>query len=368
MTAGTDQPRRRRRRCSRRSRSCSKAAGPRAREAARARRRRGDRRRRRVLSRAEPRARRRVTVKRAGPRGASSAVRAAGGHAMTTTDLEPVTGEIERRSPRTCRSTPPRRNGDGRLSRALRRRADAEDWIGHPGESDSFVKKSGWITLATFYGVSVELVGDTIARARRRRQAATRRVQGARHLARRPRRRGRRRVRRERAAVRQRPRPAEDRARPARDRRHAGHEPGDRETDRFRRRVGRGDRRRRPRRRRREALPDVGGRHSRRRDRPRSATNLATILRAVGVPSPSVRRSRSGARSTSTATASRTRARASPACSSGGPRRRAPPTTHLLARGRATRTRLDDPGASDDVATEADEADDAQRPTEGTAP
>jgi hypothetical protein len=37
-----------------------------------------------------------------------------------------------------------------------------DDWIGHPGQPESFVKKSGWAKLATFYGVSTELVGDTI--------------------------------------------------------------------------------------------------------------------------------------------------------------------------------------------------------------
>jgi hypothetical protein len=36
-----------------------------------------------------------------------------------------------------------------------------DDWIGRPGEAESFVKRSGWDKLATFYGVSTELVGDT---------------------------------------------------------------------------------------------------------------------------------------------------------------------------------------------------------------
>jgi hypothetical protein len=42
-----------------------------------------------------------------------------------------------------------------------RRVLTPDDWQGQPGKPGSFVKRRGWAKLATFYGVSTELVGPT---------------------------------------------------------------------------------------------------------------------------------------------------------------------------------------------------------------
>ena len=41
---------------------------------------------------------------------------------------------------------------------------DASDWIGAPGEDQSFVKRSGWRKIANAYGVSTEIIGQNIDR------------------------------------------------------------------------------------------------------------------------------------------------------------------------------------------------------------
>jgi hypothetical protein len=83
---------------------------------------------------------------------------------MTTTELEPVAGEIEQTTPLL-----PSGLVDVERARAAMTNyqelcaavLEPEDWIGRPGEPESFVRKSGWMKLAKFYSVSVELVGET---------------------------------------------------------------------------------------------------------------------------------------------------------------------------------------------------------------
>jgi hypothetical protein len=41
---------------------------------------------------------------------------------------------------------------------------DAGDWIGQPGEPQSFVKRSGWSKIANAYGLSTELLRESIER------------------------------------------------------------------------------------------------------------------------------------------------------------------------------------------------------------
>lgn len=41
---------------------------------------------------------------------------------------------------------------------------DASDWIGTPGERESFVKRSGWSKIANAYGLSTEIIGQSIDR------------------------------------------------------------------------------------------------------------------------------------------------------------------------------------------------------------
>jgi hypothetical protein len=82
---------------------------------------------------------------------------------MTSTDLEPVTGEIEPRAPLLpMMSAAEARGAMAAYQELCAAVLEPEDWIGRAGEPDSFVKRSGWDKLATFYGASVELIGDTI--------------------------------------------------------------------------------------------------------------------------------------------------------------------------------------------------------------
>lgn len=81
---------------------------------------------------------------------------------MTSTDLEPVTGEIERISPLLPMAADDAARAMAAYQELCAAVLVADDWIGAPGEPESFVKRSGWDKLATFYGASVELVGDTI--------------------------------------------------------------------------------------------------------------------------------------------------------------------------------------------------------------
>lgn len=80
---------------------------------------------------------------------------------MSTTDLEPYRAEIERTAPLLPDVEQARREMT-RYQELCSAVLVADDWIGRPGEAESFVKKSGWAKLAKFYGVSVELVGETI--------------------------------------------------------------------------------------------------------------------------------------------------------------------------------------------------------------
>ena len=45
-----------------------------------------------------------------------------------------------------------------------RRLLTPADWIGRPGEPESFVRRSGWSKVATFYGVSTEILERSIER------------------------------------------------------------------------------------------------------------------------------------------------------------------------------------------------------------
>lgn len=81
---------------------------------------------------------------------------------MTSTDLEPVSGEIERISPLLPMDVADAQRAMDRYQELCAAVLTPGDWIGAPGEHGSFVKKSGFDKLSTFYGVSVELLGDTI--------------------------------------------------------------------------------------------------------------------------------------------------------------------------------------------------------------
>lgn len=80
---------------------------------------------------------------------------------MTTTDLEPVTGEIERISPLLPMAPGAARQAMAAYQELCAAVLEPHDWIGTPGEPESFVRRSGWDKLATFYGASVELLGET---------------------------------------------------------------------------------------------------------------------------------------------------------------------------------------------------------------
>jgi hypothetical protein len=81
---------------------------------------------------------------------------------MSSTDLAPVQAEIERSAP----LMPMLGAGDAAAAMSAYQELCAAvltpaDWIGAPGEPDSFVRRSGWDKLATFYGASVVLLGET---------------------------------------------------------------------------------------------------------------------------------------------------------------------------------------------------------------
>lgn len=83
---------------------------------------------------------------------------------MSTTELEPVAAEIEPTAPLLPsglvdveRAREAMTNYQELCAAVL----EPADWIGRPGEPESFVKKSGWMKLARFYSVTVELVGET---------------------------------------------------------------------------------------------------------------------------------------------------------------------------------------------------------------
>lgn len=81
---------------------------------------------------------------------------------MTTTDLQPYRAEIERTAPLLPMDVSQARQAMTAYQELCAAVLVDDDWIGHPGQPESFVKKSGWAKLATFYGVSTELIGDTL--------------------------------------------------------------------------------------------------------------------------------------------------------------------------------------------------------------
>ena len=143
----------------------TETAGPRAHEAARARRPRGRRRDRGVPPR-------RTTAAAArdrhtnGPRTKAPQRRpgAPGGEAMSTTDLEPVSGEIERTAPLLPMGVAQAEGAMRAYQELCSSVLDSADWIGRPGEPGSFVKRSGWQKLATFYGITTELLERQVER------------------------------------------------------------------------------------------------------------------------------------------------------------------------------------------------------------
>lgn len=80
---------------------------------------------------------------------------------MSTTDLAPVSGEIERVAPLLPMAPEDARRAMSAYQELCAAVLVDDDWIGRPGEPESFVKRSGWDKLATFYGASVELIGET---------------------------------------------------------------------------------------------------------------------------------------------------------------------------------------------------------------
>ena len=83
---------------------------------------------------------------------------------MTSNDLEPVHGEIVRTAPLMPMALDDAARAMTAYQDLTRSVLDAADWIGRPGEPESFVKRSGWQKLATFYGVSTELFEQSLER------------------------------------------------------------------------------------------------------------------------------------------------------------------------------------------------------------
>ena len=83
---------------------------------------------------------------------------------MSSNDLEPVAGEIVRAAPLLPMAPAQAESAMSAYQDLTRSVLDSSDWIGRPGEPESFVKRSGWQKLATFYGVSTELVGEALER------------------------------------------------------------------------------------------------------------------------------------------------------------------------------------------------------------
>jgi hypothetical protein len=81
---------------------------------------------------------------------------------MSSTDLEPAAAEIERRAPLLPELDAPAAAAAMSAYQELCAAVlTPSDWIGNPGEPDSFVRRSGWSKLQTFYGASTELLGET---------------------------------------------------------------------------------------------------------------------------------------------------------------------------------------------------------------
>ena len=83
---------------------------------------------------------------------------------MSNTDLEPVTGELVRAGPLLPMDTAEAERAMSAYQELCGSVLEANDWIGRPGEPESFVKRSGWQKLATFYSVTTELLERRVER------------------------------------------------------------------------------------------------------------------------------------------------------------------------------------------------------------
>ena len=83
---------------------------------------------------------------------------------MSNTDLEPVQGEIVRAGPLLPMDVAQAEQAMSAYQELCASVLEPGDWIGHPGEPESFVKRSGWQKLATFYSVTTELLDRRVER------------------------------------------------------------------------------------------------------------------------------------------------------------------------------------------------------------
>ena len=83
---------------------------------------------------------------------------------MSNSEVVPVSGELVQTTPLMPVNVEAAQAAMAAYQDLTARLLTADDWIGRPGAPESFVKRSGWQKVSTFYGVSTELVERTVDR------------------------------------------------------------------------------------------------------------------------------------------------------------------------------------------------------------
>ena len=83
---------------------------------------------------------------------------------MSNSEVVPVSGELVQATPLMPVNVEAAQAAMAAYQDLTARLLTADDWIGRPGAPESFVKRSGWQKVSTFYGVSTEIVERTVER------------------------------------------------------------------------------------------------------------------------------------------------------------------------------------------------------------
>ena len=83
---------------------------------------------------------------------------------MSNSEVVPVSGELVQATPLMPVNVEAAQAAMAAYQDLTARLLTADDWIGRPGAPESFVKRSGWQKVSTFYGVSTELLERTVER------------------------------------------------------------------------------------------------------------------------------------------------------------------------------------------------------------